>query len=84
MCSISSFSDFLENLLFVLIFKKYWVSEVNLSFVYLKGFNNFLIWNIFDFDEDYFEMNRIIDIEDGMLYVIGCDWKLENEIVIID
>lgn len=51
--------------------------------MYLKGLN-FFRWNSFEFDDDYFEIYIIIDIEDGMLYVIGCDWKLDSEIVIVD
>lgn len=84
MCSTSSSSDSSENSLSALTLKKHWVSEANLSSVHSKGSNNSSTWNTFDFDEDYFEMNRTIDIEDGMSHVTGCDWKSENEIVIID
>lgn len=27
---------------------------------------------------------KLIEIESGLLYVIGCDWILESEIVIVD
>lgn len=84
MCSTSSSSDSSENSLSALTLRKHWVSEANLSSVHSKGSNNSSTWNTFDFDEDYFEMNRTIDIEDGMSHVTGCDWKSENEIVIID
>lgn len=38
----------------------------------------------FFFGEYLFRLFKLIDLENGKLYVIGCDWMLENEIVIVD
>lgn len=38
----------------------------------------------FYFGEYLFRLFKLIDLENGKLYVIGCDWMLENEIVIVD
>lgn len=46
--------------------------------------DDFFILKCFKFGESVFIFFFFIDLDNGFLYVIGCDWKLENEIVIID
>lgn len=93
-CSTSSTSDSSENSCSALKISsenscsalkilEYFVSKANQSSVNSKE-PNYSNCSSFDFDEYYFELHRTIDIEDGMSHVTGCDWKSENEIVIVD
>lgn len=76
-CKYGSEMNVVGDLFLVFVFSFYWVSELNFSDV------NFFLKNI-QFDGRFFIFLKLIKLENGFLYVIGCDWKLNDEIIIVD
>ena len=63
--------------------KNRWISEYNLSTAQTKG-ADLSESKSFQFGSKMFALSKSIEIDDVYSHVTGCDWKSENEIVIVD
>ena len=63
--------------------KNRWISECNLSTAQTKG-ADLPELKSFQFGSNMFALSKSLEIDDGFSHVTGCDWKSENEIVIVD
>ena len=63
--------------------KNRWISECNLSTAQTKG-ADLPELKSFQFGGNMFALSKSLEIDDGFSHVTGCDWKSENEIVIVD